>query len=400
LQETISRDTDRRIEGDFLSPLDQGLGVVTDRLNRATFHGFLAKSLLLGSLGLLENIGMTAVIVTLEISRSSLAAQVAIDALVIAVVSARNILRILVGYISHNERKVKSPLHDCNGFFTLRCQNRPFVQNHHSMTRNDDLNAKEKLLKEILMRHAPLLIAYSGGVDSTLLLAMAHKVLDAQATGIIADSPSLPRAALAEALRVAEGIGAVIEVVTTTELEDPRYAENPINRCYFCKAELFTRMDQIAKERGVAAIAYGENADDPAHLRPGSQAAAEFSVIAPLKDAGLTKADVRELSRRMGLPTAEAPAQPCLSSRIPHGTPVTREALDHVERGEAIVRQFGFRIFRVRYQPPEESGHPGAKVQVAAEEMPRLETTKATLIAALSASGFRRVEIDPEPLKR
>ena len=199
---------------------------------------------------------------------------------------------------------------------------------------------------------------------------------------------------------MAEGIGTVVEVVSTTELEDPRYAENLMNRCYFCKAELFTRMDQVARERKFAAIAYGENADDPAHLRPGSLAAAEFSVIAPLKEAGLTKADVRELSRKLGLPTADAPAQPCLSSRIPHGTMVTREALGFVERGEAIVREFGFKVFRVRYQAPEESEHPGAKLQVAPEEMPLLESTRQTLLAALSASGFGRVEIDPTPLQR
>ena len=263
-----------------------------------------------------------------------------------------------------------------------------------------DLSAKEKHLREILRDHAPLLIAYSGGVDSTLLLAVAHQTLGDGATGIIADSPSLPRASLAEALRVAHAIGARVEVVATTELEDPRYAANPMNRCYFCKAELFTKMDEVAKARRFTAIAYGENADDPAHLRPGSQAAAEFLVIAPLKEAGMTKADVRELSRRMGLPTADAPAQPCLSSRIPHGTPVTREALEAVERGEAIVRQFGLKVFRVRYVPKAGSVRPGAKVQVSPEEMPRLESTRQTMIAALSASGFGSVEIDPEPLRR
>ena len=263
-----------------------------------------------------------------------------------------------------------------------------------------DLAVKEALLEEILSRHAPLLIAYSGGVDSTLLLAIAHRTLGNQATGIIADSPSLPRASLNEAVRVAKEMGVHLELVATTELEDPRYAENPINRCYFCKAELFTRMDQVARERGFASIAYGENADDPAHLRPGSQAAAEFSVIAPLKEAGFTKADVRALSRKLGLPTADAPAQPCLSSRIPHGTRVTIEALDYVERGEAIVRQFGFKVFRVRYVPLEGIDRPGAKVQVSPEEMPRLESTRFTLIAALSASGFSRVEIDSTPLQR
>jgi len=267
-------------------------------------------------------------------------------------------------------------------------------------TLDTDLAAKEVLLEGILSRHAPLLIAYSGGVDSTLLLAIAHRTLGNQVTAIIADSPSLPRASLNEAVRVAKEMGAQLELVATTELDDPRYAENPMSRCYFCKAELFTRMDQVARERGFVTIAYGENADDPAHLRPGSQAAAEFSVIAPLKKAGLTKAEVRALSRKLGLPTADAPAQPCLSSRIPHGTRVTSEALDYVERGEAIVHQFGFKVFRVRYVPLEGIDRPGAKVQVSSEEMPKLESTRSTLIAALLASDFSRVEIDPEPLKR
>jgi pyridinium-3,5-biscarboxylic acid mononucleotide sulfurtransferase len=263
-----------------------------------------------------------------------------------------------------------------------------------------ETTSKEQRLRNILSDRAPLLVAYSGGVDSTLLLAIAHDVLGDRVTGLIADSPSLTRAMLTEALGVAESIGVKVEVVQTAELEDPRYAENPLNRCYFCKAELFLRMDAAARERGFAAIAYGENADDPAHERPGSQAAAEFSVIAPLKEAGMTKADVRELSRRMRLPTAEAPAQPCLSSRIPHGTPVTREALGFVERGEAIVRQFGFKVFRVRYLAPDTGGRPGAKIQVSESEQEKLSGTRQTVIAALSACGFGSVEIDPEPLRR
>ncbi len=249
---------------------------------------------------------------------------------------------------------------------------------------------KTAALQDILRAHAPLLVAYSGGVDSACLLAFAHKTLGAQALGVIADSPSLPRAALREALEVAQALGAKVEVVATTEFEDDRYLSNPPNRCYFCKAELFTRMDQLVRERGFAAIAYGENADDPAHLRPGSQAAKEFSVIAPLKQAGLTKADVRAISREMGLSTADAPAQPCLSSRIPHGTPVTREALDLVERGEAFIRTLGFRIFRVRFLAPA-----SARLQVAPDEIPAAETQREKIEHGLRQIGFTAVEIDP-----
>jgi uncharacterized protein len=253
------------------------------------------------------------------------------------------------------------------------------------------MSAKVTALEEILRAHAPLVVAYSGGVDSACLLAVAQRTLGDRVLGVIADSPSLPRQALADALALARDFGATVEVVRTDELEDPRYAANPMNRCYFCKAELFQRMDALARERQFAAIAYGENADDPAHLRPGSQAAKEFSVIAPLKAAGLTKADVRALSRELGLPTADAPAQPCLSSRIPHGTPVTREALALVERGEAFVRSLGFRVFRVRYLEGE-----NARVQIAPDEMARLPALRDDLTRGLVRAGFGAVEIDPD----
>ncbi len=215
----------------------------------------------------------------------------------------------------------------------------------------DSRTVTEKIaaLETVLRDNAPLVVAYSGGVDSACLLAVAGRVLGDQVLGVIADSPSLPRAALADAVEVARGFGVEVEVVRTEEMDNPDYASNPLNRCYFCKAELFAKMDELARTRGFRAIAYGENADDQAAQRPGSLAAAEFAVIAPLRAAGLAKADVRALSRELGLPTADAPAQPCLSSRIPHGTPVTREALGFVERGEASVRALGFRIFRVRY---------------------------------------------------
>jgi len=248
-------------------------------------------------------------------------------------------------------------------------------------------------LEAILRAHAPLLIAYSGGVDSACLLAFARQTLGDRVHGVIADSPSLPRQALADALALAREIGAPVDVIETGEMKNPDYASNPLNRCYFCKAELFAHMGAIARERGFVAIAYGENADDPLQFRPGLQAAREFSVLAPLRQAGLTKADVRALSRTLGLPTADAPAQPCLSSRIPHGTPVTREALAMVEAGEAHVRSLGFRVLRVRHIVKPDALR--ALVQVAPEEMGRLADVQPQLEAGLLAVGYGAVEIDP-----
>ena len=256
---------------------------------------------------------------------------------------------------------------------------------------------KLSTLTTILRRHAPVLIAYSGGVDSAFLLAAAHRAVGSRAVGAIADSPSLPRQALADALALAENIGAQVEVVRTEELANADYASNPLNRCYFCKAELFDRLDRMARERGFAAIAYGENADDARQVRPGLRAAQEFAVVAPLKEAGLTKAEIRALSRDFGLPTADAPAQPCLSSRIPHGTPVSVEALGMIEKGEAFVRSLGFRVFRVRHHLDGEGPRPRARVQIAPAEMAeRLTGREETLRAGLLAVGYRDVEIDPE----
>ena len=246
-----------------------------------------------------------------------------------------------------------------------------------------------------LAANAPLLVAYSGGVDSAYLLAEAHRALGSRVLGVIADSASLPRQALADALALAREIGAQVEVVQTAELDNPAYASNPMNRCYFCKAELFTRLDALAVERGFKAIAYGENADDMKQVRPGRQAATEFSVIAPLRDAGLTKAEIRELSRELGLPTADAPAQPCLSSRIPHGTPVTTDALAMIERGEALVRSLGFKVFRVRHIV-EAGLSPRAKVQIAPDEMQRVSAVTTDIHDGLLAAGYSEVEIDPD----
>lgn len=258
-----------------------------------------------------------------------------------------------------------------------------------------ELTEKRERLATLLREATPVVIAYSGGVDSACLLAEALRVVGpAQMLGVIADSPSLPRQALDDALALAGEIGAPVEVVQTRELENPDYASNPVNRCYFCKAELFTKMDALAAERRYRAIAYGENADDMRQVRPGRQAAAEFSVIAPLRDAGLSKAEVREISRALGLPTADAPAQPCLSSRIPHGTPVTADALAMVERGEAFVRSLGFRVFRVRHLVGGDPS-PSALVQIAPAEMASLTSVEGKLRDGLTQCGYAAVEVDP-----
>ena len=258
---------------------------------------------------------------------------------------------------------------------------------------------KEKLeaLRSQLRAHSPLLVAYSGGVDSAYLLAEARSVLGRDGVlGVIADSASLPRKALAAALDLAGNIDVRVEVVQTGELANPAYASNPVNRCYFCKAELFSQLEKIARVRLFRGLAYGENADDVRQARPGRAAAQEYAVLAPLMEAGLTKAEIRELSRSLGLPTADAPAQPCLSSRIPHGTPVTVSALAMVEAGEEWVRSLGFSVFRVRHLEQIDSKGARAKVQLAPAEMLRLQDFKRDIESGLQAVGYAEVEFDPE----
>ena len=192
---------------------------------------------------------------------------------------------------------------------------------------------KYERLRGLLRSYGSCLVAYSGGVDSVFLAYVAHQVLGNKSLAAIADSPSLPRREFEQALSLARQFQFPVRVIRTREFQNPSYLANPDNRCYFCKHELFTELVPLAKAEGVAVIAYGENASDIGDFRPGAQAAAEFQVRAPLKEAGLTKADIRALSAELGLPTADKPQMACLSSRVPYGEPVTPEKLQMIERG-------------------------------------------------------------------
>jgi uncharacterized protein len=211
--------------------------------------------------------------------------------------------------------------------------------------------ATDKLekLRTLLKSYGSCLVAYSGGVDSVFLARVAHEALGARALAVIADSPSLPRRELAEALDIAAKFSFPIRVIQTREFANENYTRNPANRCYFCKHELFEELTPLARAEHFAMIAYGENASDNGDFRPGAQAAAEFQVRAPLKEAGLTKAEIRELSAQLGLPTADKPQMACLSSRVPHGERVTPAKLRMIELAENALRDLGFHDVRVRH---------------------------------------------------
>ena len=242
---------------------------------------------------------------------------------------------------------------------------------------------------EALLAHLAQLesvaVAFSGGVDSSVLLHAATRTLGERATGVIADSPSLPRQELADALETARAMGASLEIVRTDELADPLYVKNAGNRCYFCKSALFDVMRRFAREHGVATLAFGEITDDLADDRPGARAAAEAGVVAPLALAGLSKDDVRRYAREHGLVVAEKPASACLASRIPVGTPVTRTALAQVEEAERRLREHGLRVLRVRHQGTH------ARVEVGAEEIERARALE--LAEMLAPVGFTTCEL-------
>jgi uncharacterized protein len=256
--------------------------------------------------------------------------------------------------------------------------------------RASDLDAKEHGLRALLATFDSLIIAFSGGVDSAYLAWLATQVLGPSALCVTADSPSYPDRHRQLALRIAREFGLQHEVVHTSELDRPEYRANPVNRCYYCKHELYTVLSRLAAERGFAAIADGSNADDRGDYRPGRQAAREFGVRSPLDEAGLLKADIRELSRRAGLPTWDEPASACLSSRIPYQSEVTDDKLRMIERAEAVLRELGFRVCRVRHHETL------ARIEVGRDELPRaIDPQMAEAIAReLRAIGYQYVTLD------
>jgi uncharacterized protein len=252
---------------------------------------------------------------------------------------------------------------------------------------------KLRALKSSLSSLDGALVAFSGGVDSTFVLAVAREVLGDRAVALTAHSPSVPQAERSEARQLAERLGARHLEVESREIDDPRYAANPVDRCYYCKSELYRLCQDIAAREKVSAILDGFNADDRRDFRPGHLAAEERAIRSPLAEAGLTKAEVRAWSEAYRLPTWDKPQMACLASRLPYGTAVTRERLGQVERAEAGVRALGFRSFRVRYH-----GDIG-RLEVASDELEAAFSRRSELVAAVRSAGFKVAVLDLEPFR-
>ncbi len=253
-----------------------------------------------------------------------------------------------------------------------------------------DIDEKLGKLKGILAETGGVVVAFSGGVDSTFLLAVAGEVLGPRAIAVTADSPSYPRSELERARELATGLGVKHLVIETDEMDDPCFTANPPDRCYHCKSHLFTELLDIARENGIDKVADGQNADDTHDFRPGARAGADLGVISPLKLSGMAKDDIRELSRRMGLATADLPASACLASRLPYGEEITSEILSRIEAAEEFLKAEGFPEVRVRAHGEV------ARIEVAPSDVDALAAPGARerIASKLHEVGFSYVTVD------